>query len=339
MGGGAPPPTLLAKLTDLSGVQMRFTAIWVALVLLIILGLIFQKRSVDLNAIQSILPFAAFLAMASMGQAMVLMARGIDLSVPSIIMLSSTILLGVSGGQDASLGYAIIAALGCAMLVGIVNGALIAVLKLNALIVTLAVGAIVAGLTIWIRQDLQQEANVPVALADFGSARFLGINSAVWIAGGLALVLHLLLRRTVMGRRFEAMGVNPQSAHTTGLNVMLYQGGAYLVAALLYGIVGVLLSGFIRNPTLEVGTPYLLAPIAAAVLGGTAISGGVGSMIAVVGASLFLIQLGQMLRIMGLSTAHQYIIEGVAIALGMWLSAFSGRLSFSAIVERIGKAR
>jgi len=336
---GAEPQTLLAKLSDLGGVQMRFTAIWVALVLLIILGLIFQKRSVDITAILSILPFAAFLAMASMGQAMVLMARGIDLSVPSIIMLSSTILLGVSGGQDEGLGLAIIAALGCAMLVGIVNGALIAVLKLNALIVTLAVGTIVAGLTIWIRQDLQQEANVPVALADFGSARLIGINSSVWIAAGLAVLLHLLLRRTVLGRKFEAIGVNPQSAHTTGLNVMLYQGGAYIVAALLYGMVGVLLSGFIRNPTLEVGAPYLLAPIAAAVLGGTAISGGIGSMIAVVGASLFLVQLGQMLRIMGLSTAHQYIIEGVAIALGMWLSSFGGKISLSSFGGRAGKSR
>jgi ribose transport system permease protein len=334
---GVKPQSLLAKITDLGGVQMRFTAIWLALVLLIILGLIFQKRSVDITAILSILPFAAFLAMASMGQAMVLMARGIDLSVPSIIMLSSTILLGVSGGQDAGLGVAIVAALGCAMLVGIVNGALIAVLKLNALIVTLAVGAIVAGLTIWIRQDLQQEANVPVALADFGSARLLGINSAVWIAAGLAVLLHLLLRRTVMGRKFEAMGVNPRTAHTTGLKVMLYQGCAYIVAALLYGIVGVLLSGFIRNPTLEVGAPYLLAPIAAAVLGGTAISGGIGSMIAVVGASLFLVQLGQMLRIMGLSTAHQFIIEGVAIALGMWLSSASGKFNLTFFTRRFGK--
>ena len=110
---------------------------------------------------------------------------------------------------------------------------------------------------------------------------------------------------------------------------MRYQGIAYVVAAILYGVTGVLLSAFIRNPTLEVGAPYLLAPIAAAVLGGTAISGGIGSMIAVVGASLFLVQLGQMLRIMGLPTSYQLIIQGVAIALGMWLSAVNirGRLS------------
>lgn len=322
----APKPSF-AMVADMAGIQMRFTAIWVALVLLMLLGLIFMSRSVDPTAILSILPFAAFLAIASMGQAIVLMARGIDLSVPSIIMLSSTMLLGVSGGSDDSLFLAIVVAIACATVVGIVNGLLIAVLKLNALIVTLAVGAIVSGITIWYRQTLKAEATVPVALADFGGERFLGINSSVWIAAALAILLAVLLRRTRFGRNFEAIGVNPSAAHTSGLEIMRYQGGAYVLAAILYGVVGILLSGFIRNPTLEVGVPYLLAPIAAAVLGGTAISGGIGSMIAVVGASLFLIQLGQMLRIMGLATSYQLIIEGIAIALGMWLSSLGGRRS------------
>ena len=88
----------------------------------------------------------------------------------------------------------------------------------------------------------------------------------------------------------------------------------------LYGIAGILVSAFIRNPTLRVGEPYLLAPIAAAVLGGTALSGGIGSMVAVAGAALFLTQLGQMLQMLGLSSALQFVIEGVAIALGMAVS-------------------
>jgi ribose/xylose/arabinose/galactoside ABC-type transport system permease subunit len=74
-----------------------------------------------------------------------------------------------------------------------------------------------------------------------------------------------------------------------------------------------------------VGEPYLLAPIAAAVLGGTAMSGGIGSMVAVAGAALFLTQLGQVLQMLGLSSALQFVIEGIAIALGM---AFS-RLNFT----------
>jgi ribose transport system permease protein len=82
----------------------------------------------------------------------------------------------------------------------------------------------------------------------------------------------------------------------------------------------VLLSGFIRNPTIEVGNAYLLAPIAAAVLGGTAISGGIGSMLAVTGAAIFLILLDQASKMLGLATSWQMIVQGLAIAAGMWLS-------------------
>ena len=105
-----------------------------------------------------------------------------------------------------------------------------------------------------------------------------------------------------------------------------------MVAAFLYGIAGILISAFIRNPTLMVGDPYLLAPIAAAVLGGTAMSGGIGSMTAVAGAALFLTQLGQVLQMLGLSSALQFVIQGIAIALGMALSGidFAPFLKFAA---------
>ena len=106
-----------------------------------------------------------------------------------------------------------------------------------------------------------------------------------------------------------------------------YQIAAFAVAGLLYGVAGILLSAFIRNPTLDVGDPYLLAPIAAAVLGGTAITGGIGSMVAVAGAALFLTHLGQMLKMLGIATAFQLIIQGIAIALGMGAVAAEYRLA------------
>lgn len=309
-----------------TGIQMRFAAIWIALAVVLIVGAIFLPRTVAPATINGILPFAAFLAIASMGQALVIMARGIDLSVPAIITLSSTMLLGFSGGSDSNLFLGIVAALFFATLVGLINGLLVAVLRLNALIVTLAVGAIVSGVTLWYRQQvLAQEAGVPPSLAEFGGARFLGQNTAVWIAILLVIVLTVLLRRSLVGRRFETVGANPVAAYATGVEVMRYQAGAFMAAAFLYGVAGVLLSAFIRNPTLQVGNDYLLAPIAAAVLGGTAISGGIGSMIAVAGAALFLTQLGQALKVIGLPTSWQLIVQGCAIAAGMLMSEWSSR--------------
>jgi len=128
------------------------------------------------------------------------------------------------------------------------------------------------------------------------------------------------LRKTTYGRRFAAAGANPRAAWIAGVNVAAYQTAAFAVAGFLHGVAGIVISAFIRNPTLNVGDPYLLAPIAAAVLGGTAITGGLGSMVAVAGAALFLTHLGQMLKMLGLSTAFQFAIYGVAIALGMALA-------------------
>jgi ribose transport system permease protein len=165
----------------------------------------------------------------------------------------------------------------------------------------------------------------------------LNLNVSVWVAAALIVILTIVLRKTTLGRRFSAVGANPRAAWIAGINVPLYQIAAFTVAGFLYGIVGILLSAFIRNPTLLVGDPYLLAPIAAAVLGGTAITGGIGSMIAVGGAALFLTHLGQMLRVLGLPTSVQFIIFGIAIAVGMsiaelkpariaWLRAQARRL-------------
>jgi ribose transport system permease protein len=300
--------------------QMRFAAIWFAMIGLIVFCAIVAPRSLLPSTFLAIIPLAAFLALAAIGETLVLMARGIDLSIPAVITLSSTIVLGFSGGHDDAMLAAVLGALFFATVIGLINGFLVAVLELNALIVTLAVGAITTGATLWYRDSLPQESNVPPAMAAWGDARLLDLNLSVWVVAALAAILNLILRKTTIGRHFSAVGANPRAAWIAGINVAAYQTAAFTVAAFLYGIAGILVSAFIRNPTLKVGEPYLLAPIAAAVLGGTAMSGGIGSMVAVAGAALFLTQLDQMLVMLGLSSALQFVIEGIAIALGMTLS-------------------
>jgi ribose transport system permease protein len=309
--------------------QIRFIAIWVALVALILLSAIVAPRSLLPSTFLAILPLAAFLTLTAAGEALVLMSRSIDLSIPAVISLSSTILLGWSRGRDEDMIVAIVAALVFAVAVGIANGFFVAILRLNSLIVTLAVGAMVSGMTLWYREYLPAESRVPPALADLGGSRFLGLNLSVWVALILVLVLTVILRRAVVGRRFTAVGANPTAAWIAGIRVPAYQIAAFAVAAFLYGVTGILLSAFIRNPTLGVGEPYLLSPIAAAVLGGTAITGGIASIVAVAGASLFLTHLGQLLRMLGLSSAFQFVIYGLAIALGMVIadSKLTRRLS------------
>lgn len=321
-----------ARIWRVPRVQTRFVAIWLAMIALIVVGGIIAPRSLLPSAFLATVPLAAFLMLASTGEALVLMSRGIDLSIPAIITLSSTILLGFSGGRDEDIFIAIVAALLFATAIGLINGTLVAILKLNALIVTLAIGAIVGGATLWYRESLPAESRVPPALADWGGSRIFGLNVSVWVAAALVVVLSLGLRKTTLGRRFCAVGANPRSAWAAAINVPAFQIAAFAIAGMLYGVAGILLSAFIRNPTLLVGDPYLLAPIAAAVLGGTAITGGVGSLVAVAGAALFLTHLGQLLKMLGYSTAIQFIIQGAAIAIGM--AAAESKISIGNLLRR-----
>ncbi|KQU92837.1 ribose ABC transporter permease [Mesorhizobium sp. Root102] len=312
--------TLKPRFSRVAKVEIRFLAIWIALGTLVLIDAVFLPRSLQRSTLLAVSPFAAFLAITAIGQAIVIMARGIDLSVPAIMSLSCAILIGFSAGNDAYLFSAVGAAILAAVLVGAVNGVLIAFLRLNALIVTLAVGAIVTGVTIWYRQSVGAESPVPPSLAEFGNGRLLGIPTSVAIAFLVTCLAGLFLTKTVAGRRFEAVGTNPEAAHVIGMRVRIYQAGAYVTASMMYGIAAMLLAGFIRNPTLDVGAPYFMSPIAAAVLGGVAMSGGVGNMLSVAVASIFLIQLDQSLKMVGLPTSWQLVIQGVAIGTGMYLS-------------------
>ena len=144
---------------------MRFAAIWLAMLGLVCVCAIVVPRSLMPSTFLATVPLAAFLAIAATGETLVLMSRGIDLSTPAVITLSSTLILGVSQGHDGDVWLAVAAALSSAAAIGLLNGLLVAVLQLNALIVTLAVGAVTSGITLWYRESLPAESRVPPAMA------------------------------------------------------------------------------------------------------------------------------------------------------------------------------
>jgi ribose/xylose/arabinose/galactoside ABC-type transport system permease subunit len=146
------------------------------------------------------------------------------------------------------------------------------------------------------------------------------MNWIVWVGILMTLALTLLLRYSEAGRRFQSVGANPVAAWIAGIHVNLYVVFAYVSAALLYGLGGILLAGFIRSPSLSLGDPYLLAPIAVVVIGGASLTGGLASAISTWGAAFFLTLLSQMLRVLGLSSALQFVAFGAAIVGGMVVS-------------------
>jgi ribose transport system permease protein len=162
---------------------------------------------------------------------------------------------------------------------------------------------------------------VPESLSDFALVdKFLGISRLFWLVLVLMLAVTLALRSTAVGRRFQSVGANRRAAWMAGIRVRTYVVFAYVAAAIAAGLAGIFIGGIVVNPGVNPGAPYLLGPVAAVVLGGAALSGGVASPTSTWIAAFFVTILNQMLKVLGLSTASQGVVFGVAIILGMLIS-------------------
>jgi ribose transport system permease protein len=301
-------------------VASRYLPVYLALLLLLVVAWIWAPATLSGVALRAIAPYGAVLGLAALGQMLVIMTGGIDLSVPGTMSLAAVITVGVGDGADENLAIAVAIALAAAAVVGLVNGILIGGLKLNALIVTLAVGLIVVGVVNRYGSTFPVQSPVPKALSEWTSTRILGVSPVFWVGVGLTVLLILGLRYTAVGRRFQGVGANPVATHVVGVRVHLSQILVYAAAGICYAIAGVALAGLLRTPGVAIGTQYLLGPIAAVVIGGASLTGGLASPLSTFAAAMFLRGLTQMLQTMGLPTALQFVVFGLVIIGGMVVS-------------------
>jgi ribose transport system permease protein len=298
-----------------------FVPVWLATGVLLVVCLLIAPDTLSSNSLTSgVLPFMTFLAVAALGQMLVIMTGGIDLCIPGVVVLVANLVVGVGSGEDGRIAQAIVVCLAWSALIGLVNGLLVGWAGLNPLIVTLAVGQIVIGVTVRYARTIANESAVPPALSSWVIDEFLGVSWMFWVGVFLTIALALVLRYTTVGRRFQVVGANRRAAWIAGVHVQRYVVLAYVAAAMLYGVAGILLAGFIRSPSIDLGDPYLLGPIAAVVIGGASLAGGLASVTSVWVAAFALTLLSQMLRVLGLETSWQYVVYGAAIAAGMVIS-------------------
>jgi ribose transport system permease protein len=301
-------------------VGARFVPIWITTGVLMLVAAFIAPEVLQTTSWAFVLPYLTVLAVAALGQMLVIMHAGIDLSTPGVMFLGGYLIVGVGQGSNNRLALAILACLGLGVLVGLVNGILVGVLQLNPLIVTLAVGQIVFAEGLHYSNGLA-ETDVPSRLSSFAQNRPIGIISLVfWVGAGIALAVALLLRYTALGRRFQAVGANPRAAWMAGAHIRAHVVFAYTAAATIYAIAAVLLAGVRISVDPSFGSAYLLAPIAAVVIAGASLSGGLASATSTWVAALALTLLNQMLLILGLSVGWQFIVFGAAIIVGMLVS-------------------
>jgi ribose transport system permease protein len=282
---------------------------------LFLASLVLEPNSLRGSVLQGMLPFAAVLAIAAMGQTLVIQQRGIDLSVPGVMSLVVVLVTHQPNGDDGKLLSAILLAFAVSIAAGLVVGLLVTRIGITPIVTTLGVNALLFGEIVQISKG--SPTTTTGALHSFATGHVLGVPTTIVIAAALMLLISFIVKRTTVGRRFEAVGANARTARAAGISPMRYQVGAYVGANILYCCAAILLAGIVTTPSVFSGNSYLLPTVAAVVLGGTSLLGGIGSVGATAVAALFLTQLDQFVLATGASSAVQNLVQAAALTLGI----------------------
>jgi ribose transport system ATP-binding protein len=285
-----------------------------ATALLVCFGGIIAPSTISVGAIVTTLPFIAILALAAMGQHVVIQLGGFDLSVAGTMSFAAVIVTAFPQ-LDAGVGETAIyvaLALFMGVVVGAANGIVVTKLRVPALVTTIGVNSLLLGATLFVSGGVAQQA--PPPLSKFGVDYFLGVPVTFYVMLIGAGVAAFLISRTIIGRRFVAISVSPAAAAAVGIRLDTYRVAIYMLAGFCYATAGILLAGYLMSPTIFCGLPYLLASVAAVVVGGNPIGGGQrGSLVATVIGAIFLTYLGQLVLSVGLDTSAQFIVQAMIV--------------------------
>jgi len=253
---------------------------------------------------------ASFLGILAISQTVVILLGGIDLSTPWTITAAAIIVgeLGATHGLVVAIGAALLV---CA-LIGAINGLGVTVLGVSPIIMTLAMNGVEQGaVSTWTGGSGFISAPAELVAAIGGS--LVGIPRMVLIWLVLTLLTVGMLFLTTYGRRLYAAGANPRVAYLSGVNVRMTLVVAYMLSAIVAGVDGILLTGYLSQSYLGMGDSYLFPSIAAVVLGGVSIYGGQGGYLGPVGGALALTLLDFLLAALGLHTNAQQVVFGVVL--------------------------
>lgn len=292
----------------------------VSTIALIVACRLFAPSSIAYGALTGSLPFAAILVIVGLGQMLVVQQGGFDLSVAGGVSLAVVISTAIPAGDSAKLLPAVAFAVCCALAAGVVDGIMVGLLRLNAIVATIGMNALLYGAVFAVSGGIPRT-TTPL-LREIAGGDTGGVGNSVYFAVAILIVVTFVLRQTVVGRRFEAIGANPLAARAVGLHVRRHQMMAYVYAQLLYCIAGVLLAGITNQPTAFQGDSLLLPSVAVVVLGGTSLIGGRGFPIATALAAFFLNQLSQFALAIGVPYSAQTIIQALALGFGIAVYSF-----------------
>jgi L-arabinose transport system permease protein len=249
-----------------------------------------------------------------------LAAGDFDLSISSVVACAGVVAALVMNRTDSIL-LGVVAGLACGAVSGFVNGYVVAKLRINALITTLASMQIVRGFGLII-SDYKAVGIVNENFFELGNARFLGVVAPIWITLGCFLVFGFILQRTVFGRDTLAVGGNAEAAHLAGIAVDRVKIIIFTAQGVMAAFAGIVLASRLTSGQPNTSVGFELDVISACVLGGVSLTGGVGSMTFVVAGVLIMGIVQNAMNLLNIPPGYQYVARGLillgAVLLDRW---------------------
>lgn len=318
----ATPIPQLSVRERLSQLQRRFPLIQVGIFLVAFgYGAIAMEGFFSWPSIRSMLVLAALIGIAALGQTLVVILGGFDLSVSGFIVFSALIITQFVSQLSLPFGVGVAVSAAGSLVLGGISGWLCHRFRANPIIVTLAMGTLAVGIiqtqtggaVTGAAPQWLSGLSAPIATT-FG----LPIPPIIVIWAVLAVLMWLFLRRTIWGRKLYATGANEVAAQLSLTRVRWVWIGVFAFSALAASFAGILLAGFVGSVDTTLGDPYLFQSLAAVIVGGTAF-GGPGDYWRTIGGAILLVVLTTVLTGLGLRGADQNIFYGVIILLAMVL--------------------
>ena len=311
----------------LAGESIQRLLALAALVILLVFFSIVVPHFASTNNYIDILTATAVNGVLATGVTFVIITGGIDLSVGTGMTFTSVVMGIVSVNMGLPLPLGLLAALAAGALVGVINGALIAKAKLPPFIATLGMLYVTLGMAQVISDvhPIYFEGTQPSFQQFFMAKPVAGIPNIVWVMLGGAAIAWILLNKTILGRYTFALGSNEEATRLSGVNVDRWKIIIYAVDGLFIGLAGIVIASRMNSAQPGLGMGYELDAIAAAVIGGTSLSGGEGSVVGTIIGAFLISTLRIGLSVAGVPDQWKSVITGLVVIGAVYLDIMRRR--------------